>query len=227
MTVDVAIIDTESSNEVAESQSIEAIRAGCDVVYQARLVLPPFIGIADFLVHPRVAARITGEPEAAAAMALSPPSASVPYEAWDAKLSHSAKPSHLVQLCAYVEMLEAIARPRAEQLVVALGSGEFFRGRVADSFYYFLSAKRAFLAAMDAYDETRCPLPDANRKHGRWGPAAMAELEKRDHTTRVARLNRSQSQKLAKVGIDTLAALADSTLTTVPGMAAIIRWRTR
>src|SRR5439155_6045571 len=66
----------------AKRITLEAITAGHDIIYQARLELVPFVGFADFLLR-------------------SPDSKGPFYEVCDTKLARSVKPYYLVQLCAY------------------------------------------------------------------------------------------------------------------------------
>jgi len=208
--LDVAEIDAAGSREEQHRQTLEAIESGRDVVYQARLELAPFAGQADFLVHPRVAARASGQGQVhGATQAEREGTGNGAYEVWDAKLTHRAKPDHLVQLCAYAEMLEAVQGARPEELVLVLGTGERARFRVEDHLYYYRSLRQAFLEAMETWDEDARPIPDSGRKHRRWQQAAEGVLEEIDHTSLVARITKAQVEKLSRAGIETLAQLAE------------------
>ena len=77
-------VTTIPRSELGISQTIEAIRRGDDVIYQAFMELAPFRGYADFLK--RYDAGDGGRPL---------------YEVWDTKLARKTKPYYLVQLCCY------------------------------------------------------------------------------------------------------------------------------
>jgi predicted RecB family nuclease len=74
----------------------EAMRAGAEVIYQAALVLPPWLGYADFLERIEEASKLGC------------------YEAVDTKLSRRAKPEHVIQLTTYSRSAasRAARRPR-------------------------------------------------------------------------------------------------------------------
>ena len=65
--------------------TLEAMKKGVDIIYQAHLELLPFRGYADFLVKVE-GKSIFGD---------------YCYEVWDTKLAKSVKPYFLVQLCCY------------------------------------------------------------------------------------------------------------------------------
>lgn len=196
----VAALDPDAAD--AREQTLAALRAGRDVVYQASLALPPFAGIADFLV------RVPG------ASALG----DFHYEVWDAKLARRAKPGHALQLCAYAEMLEAIQGVRAEAAQVALGGGGRERLRVDEFFYFYRALKQAFLAFMEAWTPDAPPAPDPSAEHRRWREAAERWLEEHDAVARVAFSTKQQARRLAAAGIETLSALADTPLQRVAGI---------
>ena len=72
--------------------TVEAMKSGQDIITQGYLSLGPFGGLADYLVKVPGASKL----------------GDFHYEVWDTKLSKKLKPYFVVQLCAYVEMLEAI-----------------------------------------------------------------------------------------------------------------------
>src|SRR5436309_7156062 len=150
----------------AESRriTIQAIKAGHEIIYQARLDLAPFAGYADFLVRLPVGKG---------------------YEPWDTKLAHSVKPYYLVQLCSYSEMLEAIQGTLPERMRVVLGDRSEREFRTLDYFYYYQFVKEAFLRQMDEFDPETRPVPEPRGNHGRWQSHADRYLEERDHLVQV------------------------------------------
>jgi len=179
--------------DTAEARRItlEAITAGHDIIYQARLELVPFVGFADFLLR-------------------SPDSKGPFYEVCDTKLAHSVKPYYLVQLCAYGEMLKAIQGEMPQRVRVVLGDRSERMFRTFDYFYYYQSVKEAFLRQMEEFDPNNPPVPEPRANHGRWQSHADRFLEEQDHPIQVAGITLGQIQKLNRAGITTLTQLAGS-----------------
>jgi len=172
--------------------TIEAMRAGVEVIYQPRLELMPFAGFADFLI--RVPGRSTlGDYH---------------YEIWDTKLAREPKPYYLVQLCCYAEMLGELQGRRPERICVVLGTQEQRYFRTEDFFYFYLELKVAFLSAQATFSRDSRPEVFSKEDFGRWGSEAEEWLESTDHLTRVANITSSQIVKLSRAGICTMAALA-------------------
>lgn len=184
----------------------QAMQEGADVIFQALLEKPPFRGLADFLV------KVSGASELG----------DYHYEVWDTKLSSTAKPSHLLQLCCYADMLQAMQGVRPEQLVVALGSGSFSRFRTDDYFYYYRALKAGFLNAQQGFNPEAPPDPADYADHGRWSAHAQQQLQQVDHLGTIANITRSQIKKLNKAGIHTRASLAASSAASVPGLQPAI-----
>ena len=88
------IINGRSNKEKYEN-TLATIEKGVDVIAQARLELEPFGGYADFLVKESHCDGVSTNH-----------SRDYYYEVWDAKLSSTPKPTFVIQLCCYAEMLE-------------------------------------------------------------------------------------------------------------------------
>jgi predicted RecB family nuclease len=102
--------------EAAGRATMEAIRSGAEVIYQACLVDPAgWRGFADFLIR----------------------SGQGTYEAWDTKLARHAKPAAVLQLTFYSYELERIQSVLPDQMHVVLGTGEIESFRPADFGAYF------------------------------------------------------------------------------------------
>ena len=186
----------------ATPQTLAALRAGAEILYQASLEHPPFAGIPDFLVR-------VDRPTGLGAYG---------YEVWDAKLARRARPYFLVQLCAYAEMLEAVQGWRPDPIRVVLGTRETRSFRTDDFFYLYRALRSAFLEFMQRFDPARPPLPEKGAAHRRWAAHAERVLEERDHVSRVANISRGQICRLGEHGVDTLAGLSETTLESVPRM---------
>lgn len=196
------ILELPVHGERSSEMTLEAMRAGRGIIFQAHLAREPFAGIADFLV------RVPG------------PSllGDFHYEIWDAKLARHARPTHIVQLCCYADMIEAIQGVRPAEVLLALGDGANERFRVDDFFYFYRSLRDAFLAFLADWREDAVPLPDPSADHGRWQAQAERHLEACDHVTRVASCTVTQAKKFERADISTLSNLAATELSRIPGM---------
>ena len=170
------------------------MESGAPVIYQAHLVAGGWGGYPDFLFRcPGGDCRCRGWH----------------YTPWDTKLARSAKPGHLIQLCAYADMLKALRGVLPSELVFVLGHGEERPYPTGHFFHYYRRLRRAFADFQAAWDRSRPPEPGLDRTWGRWEKTAEALLERSDHLSRVANITRGQIGRLEEAGIATLGALAE------------------
>jgi predicted RecB family nuclease len=132
--------NTRAGLREAAARTIDAMRAGADVVYQATFFDEAWRGHADFLL------RVEHGPT-------DPPSAfgDWRYEVADTKLARHVTAGAVLQICSYVDQLATIQEARPEQLHVALGGSarETVTLRVDDFMAYYRRVKADFLAAAD------------------------------------------------------------------------------
>ncbi|HVR76053.1 MAG TPA: TM0106 family RecB-like putative nuclease, partial [Planctomycetota bacterium] len=195
-------IPTRSTAEAAR-QTLDAMRGGAEIIYQARLEAAPFAGWADFLV------RRPGDSGLG----------SWHYEAWDTKLARSTRAKFVVQLCAYSEMLEKAQGRLPDGFEVVLGTGEHRRFVTPGHFFYYLDFKEAFLKFQGDFSPGGMPPPGLAAGFGRWTSYARKLLEATDHLSVVARITRTQVKKLEAAGIHTLAGLLGDERLHVPKLA--------
>ncbi|MBL7480572.1 TM0106 family RecB-like putative nuclease [Legionella bononiensis] len=195
------IADLHDSDEPFQATR-EAMIKGIDVIYQPRLELLPFKGYADFLIKTEGASRF----------------GDYHYELYDTKLSQSAKPSFLIQLCCYAEMLEVIQDRKPEYITVILGTKEYKRFRTADYYYFYQKLKEQFIATHQHFTLGNCPDPAASKSWGRWSNHAEHLLQQVDHLIQVATITSGQIKHLTKAGITTMTALANTHLKQVKGI---------
>ena len=84
--------------------TLSAMKTGQEVITQGYLSLGQFGGFTDYLVRVPGASKL----------------GDYHYEVWDTKLSKKLKPYFAVQLCCYIEMLEALQGVRPKQMVCLL-----------------------------------------------------------------------------------------------------------
>lgn len=183
------------SDAVRFKNTVDAMKSGADIIFQGCLLSKPFRGYADFLVKVE-GASVLGEYH---------------YEVWDTKLANTIKPSFVLQLCCYAEMLESIQGVRPKSIVVALGNGKNEKLLTTDYYDYYLTVKDAFLTQQQNFDPNQEPLPEESKEFGRWSEHAQRLLIQKDHLSLVAGITRSQIKKLNNADIYTCEQLAKIT----------------
>lgn len=200
-----SVFDASNSPD-KELATIEAMKSGADVIFQACLSKGAFKGYSDFLV------KVVGSSNLG----------DYHYEVWDTKLSKSVKPYFTVQLCCYEDMLQSVQGRRSESFVIVLGDGGQQRLRTDDYYFYYESVRNSFMEAHSNFNDSDMPNPEDSKSWGNWQEYAKKLLTESDHPSQVAGITRSQTKKLSKVGISTMAELANSDIERVPGMSAAV-----
>ncbi|HEX2843867.1 MAG TPA: TM0106 family RecB-like putative nuclease, partial [Candidatus Limnocylindria bacterium] len=193
-------------------ETIAAMRAGVDVVYQATFFDGRWLGYADFLL------RVEAE-RAEDASVWGP----WHYEVADTKLARHVKAGAVLQMCSYVEQLERLQGVRPANMHVVLGGSahETASLRVDDYLAYYRAARARFEQVMFGTDAAPAP-PPAYPPVGtypepvehcdvcRWAPECEARRRNDDHLSIVAGITSRQRKALGALGIQTLTALAGS-----------------
>jgi predicted RecB family nuclease len=179
--------------EASARTTLEAMRAGADVIYQATYVRGDWRGRADFVMR-------VERPSDLGAWS---------YEALDAKLARAEKPVYVLQLCFYTEAIEAIQGVTPAAMRVLLGTGEPVALRYTDFAAYYRRVKAAFTAALERggptepYRVEHCNLCEFRRVcEERW--------QREDHLLLVANIRRDHVTKLRAAGLPTLVALGSA-----------------
>lgn len=199
-------ITSDGSLEARAALTLEAMRAGVDVVYQGALLAPPWHGYSDFLL------KVEGVPSAFGDFA---------YDVADTKLSRSAKPKHVLQLCVYGHLLTAVQGVPPPNFHVALGSGEMVSLPSASVRHYFDTARQRFgaFAGIEALETAAEPC--GHCLYCRWSETCDAAWEAAEHLSLVAGMTRGQIEKLRAAGVTSLRDLAGARpQTTIAGLNA-------
>ena len=209
--LDGSIEDRGEQLRAAAAETERAMAARADVVYQATFFDGTWRGHADFLLR-------VDDPDR--------PSRFGPfhYEVADTKLARHVKASAVLQMCTYVDLLEAVQGIRPAWMHVALGGSAraVERLRVDDFMAYYRSARDRFLQAMGAEPPQVFPPPDTYPdpvEHCdvcRWAAECAARRRTDDHLSLVAGISGRQRRALAERGTTTLAELGRLELPTVP-----------
>ena len=190
--MDVRKIPRGTGLEEQAKFTIEAVSEGAEVIYQAAFLEEPWCGYSDFLIKRDVPSTL----------------GSYSYEVLDTKLARTARPKHILQLCAYSEMLAGIQGVRPETMYLLTGNDEKQAFKVSDFFAYYLHIKQRFEAYVRQPPVNPYPEPCAHCKFCPWEPYCTACWESDDHLSLVAGIRRTQCNKLQKAGIHTVAQLA-------------------
>ncbi len=134
---DGSIEDQGDRLRAAAAETVAAMAAGADVIYQATFFDGEWRGHADFLLR-------VDDPDRPSVWG------AYHYEVADTKLARHVKASAVLQICSYIDQLERIQGVRPEWLHVALGGSAraVERLRVDDYMAYYRSARDRFLATM-------------------------------------------------------------------------------
>jgi uncharacterized protein len=184
--------------DAAASRTVEAMRAGADVISQATFVDGQWRGRADFLLRMPGTSRL----------------GPWRYEALDAKLARAEKPTYVLQLCFYSDGIARIQDVRPEHMHVFLGAGDKRALRYDDFAAYYRRVRSRFESAVAApvatepYPVDHCTLCEF---HGVCKDRWRAD----DSLVLVAGARRAQIARLREAGLPTLKALAQAT----PGRA--------
>ncbi len=186
----------ESAKDVAGAleRTREAMAKGAAVIYQGCLRSADFLGYVDFL-------RRTDEP---------PALGQASYEAVDTKLARSAKPSFILQLCLYSDLLGEAQGALPRRMHVVLGDGSERSLRLLDYFYYYRAVKERFLEWVGRGVAGTYPERSARCDTCRWRELCAERWLEEDHLNQVANITRAQIEKLKSAQVTTLAALARS-----------------
>ncbi len=170
----------------------KALQSGADVVYQGVLYNGKWRGDADFLIR------------------VETPSAlgDFSYEVLDTKLARHAEAKHIIQLCAYNDLLEQLQGVRPQQLHLYLGNETLVSFKADDFYYYYQHAKTRFEQFVATPPADSYPEPCEFCSFCQWKDNCEAKWEADDHLNLVANIQRSQSDKLRAVGVNRVESLA-------------------
>ena len=178
---------------VAEQQTLAAMRAGVDVIYQATFYDGRWGGQADFLLR-------TDRPSDLGEWS---------YDIADTKLARRLKVPALLQMATYAERLAVLQGVHPEFLTVVTGDGVEHPWRLADVASYARRARSRLRHAVEAMTATQ-PVPVAHCSQCRWSTRCGDLWEASDDLSLVAGMRKDHRQTLVAAGISTVADLGRS-----------------
>ncbi len=175
----------------AEAETLAAMCAGTDVIYQASFFDGRWRGHADFVCR------------------VDTPSAlgSWSYEAYDTKLARTTTAGALLQLGEYTRQIARLQGRAPHRLHVVLGDDTVKSFPYAEISSYLEAVRQRFVVAVDTGLEHTAPDPVAACQYCDWKDRCTAEWRAVDHLSFVAGIRRDQRTQLVAAGIETLTAL--------------------
>ena len=190
----VAVIPDRAKLPDRVQMTLEAMRRGDEVIYQAALHEGCWHGFADFLERSPL-------PSALGAWS---------YDVADTKLSTSMSAKYAAQLSIYCNLIAAVQGRPPARMSIWLGNGKVETLRPGDFVHYVGHAQRrleVFLAD-DAARAATAPEPCGHCGMCDWRDRCKTEWEVADHLSLVANMRSTQREKLEAAGVTTVAALA-------------------
>jgi predicted RecB family nuclease len=178
----------------AEQQTLAAMRAGAEVIYQATFYDGQWGGQADFLLR-------TDRPSDLGMWS---------YDIADTKLARRLKVPALLQMATYAERLATLQGVHPEFLTVVTGDGVARPWRLADVASYARRARGRLREAVQPVSAARLPtepVPVAHCSQCRWKTRCSDLWEAADDLSLVAGMRRGHRQILQEAGISTVADL--------------------
>lgn len=180
------------SLEQKVTATLEAMRAGTEIIYQATLRDGCLIGHADFLRRVSLPSGL----------------GDYSYEVLDTKLARSAKAKFIVQLGFYSTLLTKAQGVEPLSMYVVLGNGTEAPFRCADYSQYIDLLLERFLERANGASADTYPDPCTKCAQCKWSELCEERRISDDHLWQVANITRQQIKKLQAAGVPTLAALA-------------------
>src|SRR5680860_209283 len=190
-----SIAEISNEDPHAEKHTIDAMKAGVDVVYQARLKEDgKWSGWADFLMRVDTPSNL-GEWS---------------YEVWDTKLTNETKAGTILQIGLYSERVGRIQGQSPEYMGVIKPEGEeTYR---FDEYAAYIRLVKRNLEDAILNDYETYPDPVSHCDICRWWKTCNSVRREDDHLTFVAGMGSSQTKELNIHGVNTLEKLANLAL---------------
>ncbi|TMC51393.1 MAG: TM0106 family RecB-like putative nuclease [Chloroflexi bacterium] len=193
----VAIADhpeTLDGLRAAEEETLAAMRAGADVIYQAAFFDGTWRGRADYLLRVETASNL----------------GVWSYEVADAKLARSVKVNALLQMCDYSLHVARLQGLTPESMHVILGDRTQESHRVAEYDAYHRAARARLEERVLGAPVATYPEPVDHCRVCRWRERCGAQWRADDHLSLVAGMRRDHARRLVDAGISTVARLAEA-----------------
>ena len=187
---DIAKLGGSLSRKAANT--LQAMREGHDIIFQATLLDGCLVGHADFLRKVAIPSKLGGWS----------------YEVLDTKLARSPKAKFLVQLGFYSLLLERAQGVAPKNMHVVLGDGTEACFRCLDYAKYVECLIQRFMARVQGEAIATYPVPCEKCDQCKWADLCEARRLADDHLCQVANITRIQIKKLEAACVSTVRDLA-------------------
>ena len=175
------------------AQTLAAMQAGAEIIYQATFLDGDLVGHADFL-------RKVPRPSALGDHS---------YEVIDTKLGRHAKASYVLQLAFYGDLLAKVQQAEPHQMHVVLGTREQVSFTCNEYNRYFRRLLQRFKTRLAGPPADTYPTPCQKCGMCAWAERCEQQRIDDDSLHLVAGIRHSQVQKLEEAGVTTLERLAN------------------
>ena len=182
---------SRDKKQAAYNETMAAMRAGVEVIYQARLELDEWNGWADFLLKVNKPGRF----------------GDWSYEVEDTKLARNTKAATILQICLYGQMLVSIQGIQPEYMHIRTPEGRITY-RCDEFMGYFRLMQKKLLNAIRQNKPDTYPEPVLYCDICRWWTVCNNQRRRDDHLSFIAGMGSSQIREVKKWGIHTLHSMA-------------------
>jgi len=203
--LDIAMISTEVSWREGAAQTLDALRCGASVIYQATFQNGPWHGRSDFLIRVPRPSKLGWWS----------------YEPLETKLARSTKAGAVVQLCFYADLLSQMQEVQPEWIHTVLGNGmEAEKYHLGQYIAFFRKIKRDFETAYNQQPDSY-PEPVEHCDVCSWFPLCDKRRRDDDHLSLIPGTTRNQRKILVANGVSTVASLGTLDLGSKPKLDGI------
>ncbi|MDE0119000.1 MAG: TM0106 family RecB-like putative nuclease [Bdellovibrionales bacterium] len=187
-----SVLRIEKDNRTeAIQKTLLALKAGENKIYQAAIGNDTLFGYADLLVKEK------GHSELG----------DYYYVPYDFKIARHPKPTALIQLCCYCDILQSIQGVLPPSFVVVTKDKKSHFFKTTSFFYFYQLLKKSFLHYHSCFSKDRIPIPDKMAEHRDWSIFARKRQHVLDDISLVAGLRSSHCTILRRAGINKLSEL--------------------
>ena len=197
------IVRVEGQTEPEKVENtIAAMKSGADLIYQAALKSSEFFGYADIL-EKRSGKSKLGDHY---------------YVPADVKIASHPKPTAILQLLAYAEMLYLVQERLPDEISVITKDGKSHSYSAHSLFHYYQYFKSTFLKFHGSFDPKIQPIPEKTKEHRDWSIYAKRVLHEKDDLALTAKLRSTHAEILRNINVNTLTQLSEMKETEIKGI---------
>ena len=185
-------IEKENRTEAIQ-QTLLALKRGEETIYQAAIGNDTLFGYADLLIKEKGHSDL----------------GDYYYVPYDFKIARHPKPTALIQLCCYCDILQSIQGMLPPHFFVVTKDQKNHFFKTTHFFYFYQLLKNHFLDYHSCFSKERIPIPDKMAEHRDWSIFARKRQHVLDDISLVAGLRSSHCAILRRAGINTLSELPD------------------